>query len=63
MALSSARSSPPDLILLDIMMPEISGFDVCRQLKQDDKTKDIPVILQTKLFTPLFRLRPFCVRI
>ncbi len=39
----------PDLILLDILMPEISGFEVCRSLKQNAKTKDIPVIFMTAL--------------
>ncbi len=40
-------SPPPDLILLDIMMPEIDGYEVCRQLKLDPATKDIPVIFLT----------------
>jgi putative two-component system response regulator len=44
MAFLSIRSRIPDLILLDIEMPDISGFDVCEKLKQDDTTKDIPVI-------------------
>jgi len=39
----------PDLILLDIMMPGISGYDVCRRLKADPTTSDIPVIFQTAL--------------
>jgi len=34
----------PDLVLLDIMMPEMDGYEVCRRLKSDDKTKDIPVV-------------------
>jgi PleD family two-component response regulator len=37
----------PDLILLDIMMPDIDGYEVCRQLKQHDRTKNIPVIFVT----------------
>jgi len=38
---------PPDLILLDVMMPEMDGYEVCRQLKQSLKTRDIPVIFIT----------------
>ena len=38
---------PPDLILLDIMMPEMDGFEVCRQLKMDARTADIPIIFVT----------------
>jgi len=41
--------SPPDLILLDVMMPEMSGYDVCERLKSNDKTKNIPVIFVTAL--------------
>ncbi|MGL1934497.1 MAG: response regulator [Fibrobacterales bacterium] len=46
-ALSLALSSPPDIILLDIMMPEIDGYQVCRELKNDVSTKDIPIIFVT----------------
>jgi CheY-like chemotaxis protein len=46
-ALSICKTNPPDLILLDIAMPEIDGYEVCRQLKQDKNTKDIPVIFLT----------------
>ncbi len=47
-ALKIAQSiMPPDLILLDIMMPEIDGYEVCRQLKENEATRDIPVIFLT----------------
>ncbi len=49
-ALECARSeSPPDLILLDVIMPGMSGYQVCEQLKSDPKTADIPIIFVTGL--------------
>jgi len=42
----------PDVILLDMLMPEMDGFEVCRQLRTDEKTKDIPVIAITVLKGP-----------
>jgi len=46
-ALRRAVEVMPDLIILDIMMPKIDGFEVCRALKAKDETKDIPIILLT----------------
>ena len=48
-ALELARRSPPDIILLDVMMPGISGYEVCRQLKRDPITRAIPVIFVTSM--------------
>jgi two-component system sensor histidine kinase/response regulator len=48
-ALQRIAEEPPDMVLLDVMMPKINGFEVCRRLKQDEKTKTIPVILVTAL--------------
>jgi two-component system alkaline phosphatase synthesis response regulator PhoP len=44
-ALEKARTEKPDLIVLDIMMPKLDGYETCKILKGDDATKDIPVIL------------------
>lgn len=48
-ALEIIRNDPPDLVLLDVMMPKISGFEVCRKLKANPQTTDIPVIMVTAL--------------
>jgi two-component system alkaline phosphatase synthesis response regulator PhoP len=46
-ALDAASSFMPDLILLDLMLPGIDGFDVCKELKSHTDTRDIPVIMLT----------------
>jgi putative two-component system response regulator len=46
-ALDYAFSNPPDLILLDVVMPDIDGFETCRRLKANPKLRDIPVIFLT----------------
>ncbi len=48
-ALAKVESEKPDLILLDIMMPRMSGYEVCKKLKSDPATKDIPIIIVTAL--------------
>jgi signal transduction histidine kinase len=48
-ALKEARSSAPDVILLDVMIPKLDGFEVCRRLKAEDRTAPIPVLLITAL--------------
>jgi two-component system, OmpR family, alkaline phosphatase synthesis response regulator PhoP len=44
-ALEKARAEKPDLIVLDIMMPKLDGYETCKRLKADPETKDVPVIL------------------
>jgi two-component system alkaline phosphatase synthesis response regulator PhoP len=46
-ALKEARAARPDLVLLDIMVPHLNGWEVCRRLKQDAETRNIPVIMVT----------------
>src|SRR5579863_10383370 len=56
-ALSLADTELPDIILLDVMMPRMDGFEVCRRLKADPRTADIPVVMVTALSDVADRLR------
>jgi len=48
-ALQKIAEHPPDVILLDVMMPKMDGFGVCRRLKTDSKTAHIPILMVTAL--------------
>ncbi|MEG4352246.1 response regulator [Microcoleus sp. LAD1_D3] len=61
MAIRAARSGSPDLILLDIKMPEMDGYEVCTQLKADPKTSEIPVIFISALDEVLDKVTAFQV--
>ncbi|MEG4998291.1 ATP-binding response regulator [Microcoleus sp. B4-D4] len=61
MAIRAARSGSPDLILLDIKMPEMDGYEVCTQLKADPKTEEIPVIFISALDEVLDKVTAFQV--
>jgi len=56
-ALLKIRSSLPDVVLLDINMPRMDGYDVCKQLKEDPATADIPVLMLTALAEPDHRVK------
>jgi two-component system, sensor histidine kinase and response regulator len=58
-ALAQVKLQPPDLILLDVMMPKIDGFETCRRLKEDPETADIPVIFMTALTDTIDKLEGF----
>ncbi len=56
-AIARAEYAPPDLILLDVLMPEMDGFETCRLLKANELTQDIPVIFMTALSETTDKLR------
>ncbi len=61
LALSAAQRIPPDLVLLDIMMPEMDGYEVCQQLKAEEATKDIPVIFISAINDVMDKVKAFAV--
>ncbi|MBD8525378.1 diguanylate cyclase [Pseudomarimonas arenosa] len=58
-ALAAVASKTPDVILLDILMPGLDGYEVCRQLKSKHETADIPVLFLSALDEPFDKLRAF----
>lgn len=58
-ALNAARTTPPDLILLDINMPEMNGYEVCRALKAEEITRPIPVVFLSALDESLDKVEAF----
>lgn len=59
LALAAAQKSAPDIILLDINMPEMNGYEVCEHLKADDKLKDIPVLFISALTETADKVKAF----
>jgi signal transduction histidine kinase len=59
LALNAIRVSPPHLILLDVLMPDINGYEVCQQLKFEEKTRAIPVIFLSALTEEINKVKAF----
>jgi putative two-component system response regulator len=49
LALQAAESDPPDVILMDVMMPDMNGYEVCRKIKENDRLREIPIIFISAL--------------
>ena len=49
LAIQQVKHNPPDLILLDVVLPDLNGFEVCQQLKADPRTAQVPIIFMTAL--------------
>ncbi len=58
-ALVSARAEPPDLVFLDIRMPGLDGYEVCRRFKADERLRDIPIIFLSAFSEPADKVRAF----
>lgn len=59
LAINSIMAEPPDLILLDIKMPEMDGYEVCQQIKSNQETCDIPVIFISGLEDVIDKVKAF----
>ncbi len=57
--IAAALTEPPDLILLDVYLPEMDGYEVCRTLKQDPRTRAVPIIFLTSLESEQEKIRGF----
>ena len=60
-ALAAIQASPPDLILLDVVMPEMDGYELCQRLKADEYTRDIPVLFISSLSETEDKVKGFAV--
>lgn len=56
-AINKITSEMPDIILLDVMMPKINGIDVMKKLRENEKTKNIPIILLTALVQEISKIK------
>jgi len=61
LAISSAKTNPPDIILLDIMMPGMTGYEICERLKTDEELRDIPVIFISALNSVMDKVKAFSI--
>jgi PleD family two-component response regulator len=61
LALKTVESKLPDLILLDIMMPDIDGYEVCRRLKASERSRDIPVIFISAINETMDKVKAFSI--
>ena len=59
MALNSIRNNPTDIILLDIKIPDMNGYEVCQALKSDEVTSEIPIIFLSALDEPIDKVKAF----